>query len=249
MKLFDISGKNAVVTGAYQGLGLALAQGLLEAGANVVLVDVNPAITEKAQELSSRAVGMACDLSNRDQRIELKSKIDELFDNRIDILVNNAGIQIRHPVLEFPIDDWDLVHEINLTASFDLAQWAAQRMVAQSSGKIINISSVNAIAAGVNTVAYCSAKGAVVQMTKTMSNELSALGVNVNCIAPGYLDTSMNEGIVHDEKRMEDIYLRIPAKRWGTGEDLVGTVIYLASSASDYVCGAVIPVDGGYLGR
>ena len=152
-------------------------------------------------------------------------------------------------MLEFPIEDWDKVIELNLTAVFDLAQWAANLMVKQGKGKIINIASVNSLAAGINTVAYCSAKGAVMQLTKTMANELSSLGVNVNCIAPGYMATPINTALVNDEQRFEELSQRIPAKRWGQPEDMAGAAIYLASEASNYVCGAMIPVDGGYLGR
>ena len=159
---FDLHGKNAVVTGAYQGLGWGMAKGLAEAGAKVILVDVHPDTDTRAQELRDaglEARGIVCDLINRDSRTALKAQIEEQEGGVLDILVNNAGIQIRHSVLEFPIEDWDTVIELNQTAVFDLAKWAANLMVKQGKGKIINIASVNAIAAG-NTVAYCAAKGA-----------------------------------------------------------------------------------------
>lgn len=251
-KLFDLSGRNAVVTGAYQGLGWGMARGLADAGARVILVDVHPEIERRAEELRLSghvADGIRSDLLDRTARTALKGQVEELVEGKLDILVNNAGIQIRHPVLEFPIEDWDKVIELNLTAVFDLAQWAASLMVKQNKGKIINTASVNSVAAGVNTVAYCAAKGAIVQLTKTMSNELSSLGINVNCIAPGYMDTPINEALVNDKERFKELSQRIPAKRWGKPEDMAGAAVYLASDASDYVCGIMLAVDGGYLGR
>lgn len=250
--LFDLTGKNAVVTGAYQGLGWGMAQGLAEAGAFVILVDVNPKVSEKAEQLCSEglaAESMCADLLDRNGRNHLKAMLEKRLSGKLDIMVNNAGIQIRHPVLQFPLEDWDKVIELNLTSVFDLAQWAARLMVALGKGKIINTASVNSLAAGVNTVAYCAAKGGIMQLTKTMSNELSSLAINVNCIAPGYMATPINTALVEDEKRFAELSLRIPAKRWGQPQDMAGAAVYLASDASDYVCGIMLPVDGGYLGR
>ena len=250
--LFDLTGKNALVTGASQGLGWGMAKGLAEAGAFVILVDINETVLQKAQELNDQGLfahAFVANLLEREGRSQLKADVEAFVNNKLDIIINNAGIQIRHPVLDFPIEDWDKVIELNLTAVFDLAQWAANLMVKQRKGKIINIASVNSIAAGINTVAYCSAKGGVMQLTKTMANELSSLGINVNCIAPGYMATPINTALVNDEQRFEELSQRIPAKRWGQPEDMAGAAIYLASEASNYVCGAMIPVDGGYLGR
>lgn len=249
---FDLTGKNAVVTGAYQGLGWGMAQGLAEAGARVIMVDLHPDIDLKAAQFRGQgllAEGLCANLMQRDSRTELKNKIESMLDGQVNILVNNAGIQIRHSVLTFPIEDWDKVIELNLTAVFDLAQWAANLMVVMGKGKIINIASVNAIAAGINTVAYCATKGGVMQLTKTMANELSSRGVNVNCIAPGYMATPINTALVEDTSRFDELSQRIPAKRWGQPEDMAGAVVYLASDASDYVCGVMLPVDGGYLSR
>lgn|SRR5690554_357824 len=249
---FDLTGRQAVVTGACQGLGLGMAKGLAEAGAAVLMVDVNPLVKERATELLSEGLhvdSLCGDLLDRSERDQLKQTIEQMLGGKIDVLVNNAGIQRRHSVLEFPMQDWDAVLEMNLTAVFDLAQWAARIMVEAGKGKIINIASVNSVAAGVNTVAYCAAKGGIVQLTKTMSNELSALGVNVNCIAPGYMDTPINSGIVEDADRVTQITQRIPARRWGRPEDMAGAAVFLASDASDFVCGVMLPVDGGYLGR
>jgi len=249
---FDLTGKNAVVTGAYQGLGWGMAQGLAEAGARVIMVDVHPDIDEKAARFRKRgllAEAICCDLLSRDSRAELKVEVESILDGQLNIMVNNAGIQIRHSVLKFPIEDWDKVIELNLSAVFDLAQWAANLMVAIGKGKIINIASVNSIAAGINTVAYCAAKGGVMQLTKTMANELSSQGINVNCIAPGYMATPINTALVEDTSRFSELSQRIPAKRWGQPEDMAGAAVYLASDASDYVCGVMLPVDGGYLSR
>ncbi len=249
---FDLTGKNALVTGSSQGLGWGMAKGLAEAGAFVILVDINPKVVEKAEELREQglqAEAIMCDLLDRSKRSELKQAVEKRLEGKLDIIVNNAGIQIRHPALEFPIEDWDKVIELNLTSVFDLAQWAGNLMVKLGKGKIINIASVNSVAAGINTVAYCSAKGAVMQMTKTMANELSSLGINVNCIAPGYMATPINTALVNDEARFAELSQRIPAKRWGQPEDMAGAAVYLASDASDYVCGVLLPVDGGYLSR
>ena len=249
---FDLTGKNALVTGSSQGLGWGMAKGLAEAGAFVILVDINPKVVEKAEKLREQgmqAEAVICDLLDRSKRAELKQTVEKRLEGKLDIIVNNAGIQIRHPALEFPIEDWDKVIELNLTSVFDLAQWAGNLMVKLGKGKIINIASVNSVAAGINTVAYCSAKGAVMQMTKTMANELSSRGINVNCIAPGYMATPINTALVNDEARFAELSQRIPAKRWGQPEDMAGAAVYLASDASDYVCGVLLPVDGGYLSR
>ena len=250
--LFDLTGKNAVVTGSYQGLGWGMAQGLAEAGARVVMVDIHPQIEQKAAELRSEgllAEGIQANLLKREDRNILKQQLEERLEGNLHIMVNNAGIQIRHPVLEFPINDWDTVIEMDLTSVFDLSQWAASLMVKLGKGKIINTASVNSLAAGINTVAYCAAKGGVMQLTKTMSNELSSLNIQVNCIAPGYMATSINSALLQDDKFFADVSQRIPAKRWGQIEDMAGAVVFLASEASNYVCGIMLPVDGGYLGR
>lgn len=250
--IFDLTGKNAVVTGAFQGLGWGMAKGLAEAGANVFMVDIHPRIEEKAEQFRSEGLlceGLQADLLDRTSRSSLKKTLEERLSGELHVMVNNAGIQIRHPVLEFPMEDWDKVIEMNLTSVFDLSQWAASLMVRLGRGKIINTASVNSLAAGINTVAYCAAKGGIMQLTKTMSNELSALNIQVNCIAPGYMATPINTALLQDEQRFSDVSQRIPAKRWGQPEDMAGAVVYLASEASNYVCGIMLAVDGGYLGR
>ncbi len=253
MKSFSLEGKVAWVTGASYGIGMAIVKAYHDAGAKVVFNTSRQESVDKGLE-EYRKCGMddvegyVCDVTDENAVQALAQKIIEKF-GRLDILVNNAGIQIRHSVLAFPIEDWDKVIELNLTAVFDLAQWAANLMVVMGKGKIINIASVNAIAAGINTVAYCATKGGVMQLTKTMANELSSRGVNVNCIAPGYMATPINTALVEDTSRFDELSQRIPAKRWGQPEDMAGAVVYLASDASDYVCGVMLPVDGGYLSR
>jgi len=249
--MFDITGKRAIVTGAAQGLGNGMAMGFLESGCSVVLMDISDKLDGVVKELNDKgykAYAVKGNLGNRD---DIKRMFDEAMEllGGVDILVNAAGIQRRHRSDLFPIEDWDAVISINLNAVFILSQLAARKMIEQGSGKIINIASMVAWFGGINVPAYTAAKGGVAQMTKCMANDWAALGVNVNAIAPGYMATDMNEKIIEDKSRNEEITNRIPAKRWGTPNDMKGTAIFLASSASDYLCGTVIPVDGGYLVR
>ena len=172
----------------------------------------------------------------------------ELLGGHLDILVNGAGIQRRHFCEEFPIEDWDAVLEVNLTATFDLCQMAGQQFIRQNSkGKIINIASMLSFFGGYTVPAYAASKGGVAQLTKALSNEWTGKGINVNAIAPGYMATEMNTALLNDEGRNTEILGRIPAHRWGTPDDMKGLCIFLASDASDYIAGAVIPCDGGYL--
>ena len=168
---------------------------------------------------------------------------------RIDILVNNAGVQSRHKAAEFPRKDWNQVIDVNMNAVFFLCQEFGRRMLAQGKGKIINIASLLSFQGGLTVPAYAAAKGAVAQFTKSLSNEWASQGINVNCIAPGYMDTDMNTALMADATRSRQIMERIPAGRWGKPEDMVGAAIYLASGASDYVNGTIITVDGGWMGR
>jgi 2-deoxy-D-gluconate 3-dehydrogenase len=167
----------------------------------------------------------------------------------LDILIVNHGIQRRHPAEEFPIEDWDEVLEVNLTSMFMLDQLAGQVMLAKGKGKIINVASLMVFIGGITVPAYAAAKGGVGQLTKALSNEWASRGVNVNAIAPGYMATEMNEALMADPNRSKMISSRIPAQRWGQPDDMKGVAIFLASDASDYVNGAIIPVDGGWLGR
>jgi len=245
-RLFSVEGKRALVTGGCAGLGRAMAEALIERGAKVAVADISPRVAEIAQEMG--AIPLHVDLSNRAQALALVGRAVEAL-GRLDILVNNAGAQRRHPAEEFPLEDWDFVLSVNLDAAWILAQAAGRVMLAQGHGKIINICSMLSFGGGVTVPAYSASKGALAQITKALSNEWAARGVNVNAIAPGYMDTALNAALVGNPDRESGILARIPAGRWGVPNDLKGVVILLSSQASDYIHGAILPVDGGYLGR
>lgn len=251
MELFELKGKKAIVTGASRGLGLGAAEGLLEAGAEVVLIGSSVEVLKKAQEYQSRGYqvyGVQADLSDPQQLAEAFEKSLQLLSGRLDILVQAAGVQRRHRAEEFPFADWEYVLQVNLNAVFQLSQLAGQVMIKQKSGKIIHFASMLTYFGGLTVPAYAASKGGVAQLTKALSNEWAKYGIQVNAIAPGYMETSMNTGILQDEARNAAITARIPAGRWGTPEDIKGVTVFLASRGSDYLSGAVIPVDGGYLG-
>ncbi len=244
--LFSVEGKRALVTGGCAGLGRAMAEALIERGARVAVADISPRVAEIAEEMG--AVPLHVDLSDRAQALALVGRAVEALGG-LDILVNNAGAQRRHPAEEFPLEDWDFVLSVNLDAAWILAQAAGRVMLAQGHGKIINICSMLSFGGGLTVPAYSASKGALAQITKALSNEWAARGVNVNAIAPGYMDTALNVALVGNPDREPGILARIPAGRWGMPDDLKGVVILLSSRASDYIHGAIIPVDGGYLGR
>lgn len=251
MDLFDVKGRRAIVTGAAQGLGNGMAKGLLKAGCRVAMIDISDGVRKEAEALRAEgldAVAVQGDLADRaDLQRMFDKAVSEL--GGVDILVNAAGIQRRYPSEEFPVEEWDRVLAINLDAVFLLSQLCAREMIRRKYGKIINIASMVAWFGGVTVPAYTASKGAVAQLTKAFANDWADKGLNVNALAPGYMATDMNEKIVADRTRYEEISSRIPAKRWGTPEDMQGPVLFLASHASDYLNGAVIPVDGGYLVR
>ena len=251
MNLFDLTGKKAIVTGGTRGLGYGMAEGLIEAGAEVVIFGSSERVHDVAAGLCHKGLmchGIAVDLGDSAARA---AAFDEAVKSLggLDILVNCAGIQRRHKSEEFPLDDLADVMNINFTACFELCQMAAREFMAKEKpGKIINISSMLAFFGGMTVPAYAASKGAVTQMTKAFCNEWASKGINVNCIAPGYMDTEMNTALTDPANpRFAEITNRIPARRWGTPDDMKGTVVFLASPASDYLNGAVIPVDGGYL--
>jgi len=248
---FSIEGKKAIVTGAAKGLGRGMAEGLHAAGVDLALIDVSDGIHTIAKEMGTqgaRVIGVQADLSQRDQ---LKRGFNEAVAalGGLDILLNNAGITRWSPAEEMSEPDWDIVLDVNLNAVFLLAQLAGQYMLKQGHGKIINIASLLSFGGGYLTVGYAASKGGVAQMTKALANEWSGKGVNVNAIAPGYMATEMNIPLMEDPARNKLILDRVPAGRWGLPEDLVGALIFLASPASDYVHGILIPVDGGFLAR
>jgi 2-dehydro-3-deoxy-D-gluconate 5-dehydrogenase len=252
LESFRLDGKVALVTGSSRSLGQGAALALAEAGADIALLNRTNAheTADKVQALGRRTHMIELDLvAATPNEIEgaIQSVVDAL--GRIDILVNNAGIIRRAPLLEHPASDWDDVLAINLDAVFHLSQAAARRYVAQGGGKIINIASMLAFQGGILVPGYTASKHAVAGITKSFANELAAYGVNVNAIAPGYMATDNTAPIRSDQAREKAILDRIPAGRWGTPADLQGSFVFLASPASDYLNGAIIPVDGGWLVR
>ena len=249
--LFDITGKKAIVTGGAQGLAYGMAEGLMEQGAEVCIIDISPKATETAREFRNR--GFKChdviaDLGNMEM-LEKAFHTGVEAMGGLDIIVNAAGVQRRHKSEEFPLEDWEFVMNINLTAVFRLCQLAACHYLKNGSGKIINIASMLSYFGGYTVPAYAASKGGVAQITKAFANEWAGKNINVNALAPGYMATVMNTALINDEGRSSEIEKRIPSGRWGTPEDMKGPVVFLASSASDYLNGAIIPVDGGYLSR
>jgi 2-deoxy-D-gluconate 3-dehydrogenase len=250
MYKLDLSGQKAIVTGGTRGLGLGMVEGLLEAGAEVLIVGSSDKAADVAASLCGAVChGLAIDLADATARAEGFARALEMLGGDLDILVNCAGVQSRHPSEKFPLDDWNWVLEVNLNAVFDLCQRAANVMLPKGRGKIINIASLLSFFGGFTVPAYAASKGGVMQLTKALSNEWASKGINVNALAPGYMATEMNTALLADEGRNAEITARIPAKRWGNGEDMKGPLVFLASPASDYVHGVTLPVDGGYLGR
>jgi len=249
--LFDLTSKKAIITGGASGLGRAMAEALYDANAEICIIDISDNIEKVAAAITknNRKVNFVkANLSNRDEVKSSFAKALEILGG-IDILVNSAGTQKRHPSENFPIEDWDIVLELNLTTVFSMCQLAGREMIKQGHGKIINIASMLSFMGGFTVPAYAASKGGVAQLTKTLTNEWGPKGVNVNAIAPGWMDTPLTEALVGNPDREPAILARTPASRWGKPEDLKGTVIFLASPASDFINGAVIPVDGGYLAK
>jgi 2-deoxy-D-gluconate 3-dehydrogenase len=223
---FRLDGRVALVTGGNRGLGRACADALAEAGASVIAA-------------GSRELDLAT--------ADLHAYVSEL--DQIDILVNNAGIIRRSPAADVTAGDWNDVLTVNLDAAFHLSQAAGRRMIAQGHGKIINIASMLSFQGGVRVPAYTASKHAVLGLTRALANEWAAFGVNVNAIAPGYMETDNTAELRADPTRAPAITDRIPAGRWGTPDDLKGAVVFLASDAARYIHGTVLPVDGGWLAR
>ena len=249
--LFSLRGKVALVTGTSRGLGAAMAMALARAGADVVAHDREaPCATEKALAACGvRTACLAADLSDRAAADGLiQAAIAKM--GRLDILVNNAGIIRRAPAATHADEDWDAVIEVNLTAVFRLSRAAGRHMLERGGGgKIISVASLLAFQGGITVPGYAAAKGGVAQLTKALANEWASKGINVNAIAPGYMETDNTAALRQDKERTRQITERIPAGRWGVPDDLAGAVIFLASRASDYVHGHVLVVDGGWMGR
>lgn len=252
--IFSMQGMNAIVTGGGKGLGKGIAEGFLESGANVIITGSSDAIYDTVKEFKelgfSNVGAVHMDLLDRKQRGEAFDECIGIFDGCLDVLVNNAGIQKRIPLCEFPLDAWDDVLEINLTAVFDLSQRAVKVMKERQYGKIINISSIGAhISSARNIPAYQAAKGGVRQLTACFADECSEYGICTNAIAPGYAKTGLTTAVYTDERASEMTCAKIPLNRWATPQDLKGTAIMLASHAGDYITGASIVVDGGVICR
>lgn len=257
LQLFALAGQNVLITGATRGIGAACALALAQAGASICVVQrpPSPGVEPNMDTVNSiRALGVNtqvvyCDLGNLDSVRELFPKALELMGGSIHILVNCAGIQRRSPSVDFPEKDWDDVLDVNLKSVWLVSQAAGQHMVPLRRGKIINFCSLLTFQGGLTVPAYAAAKGALGQLTKALSNEWSQHNVQVNGICPGYIATDMNERLLADPIRLRQISERIPAGRWGSPGDFAGPVVFLASGASQYVCGELLVVDGGWMGR
>ena len=249
---FKLDGKVALITGAGQGLGQGMALALAEAGADIVGLDrgSSEATGAAVLALGRRYQQVICDLRTASVD-DLNRIVADVVTSlgRLDILVNNAGIIRRAPALEFSEADWDDVLQIDLKAAFFLSQAAARVMFPQGRGKIINIASMLSFQGGVIVPSYTAAKSGIAGITRALANEWAKSGLNVNAIAPGYMATDNTAALRANPDRAPAILERIPAGRWGTPADLQGAVVFLASSASDYMHGAIIPVDGGWLTR
>ena len=239
--LFSLDGRLAVVTGARRGIGLAIAEALAWSGADVIGVSVS--LEPEGGEARRRV-----DLGDRDAVRDLLERLEEL-DRPVDILVNDAGTIHRAPAAEHALEAWDGVLEVNLTAPFILAQAIGAGMAARGHGKIIFTASLLSFQGGINIAGYTASKHAIAGVTKALANEWAHAGINVNAVAPGYIETDNTRPLREDPDRARAILERIPAGRWGQPEDIAGAVVFLASAASDYVNGTVLAVDGGWLGR
>lgn len=249
---FSLKGKKAIVVGGAGDLGKAMVEAISQAGAQTVVIDYDQRVFEicnafKADGLDVSA--LQADVSKIKEIKESYATSLEILGGRVDILVNSAGIQRRYPSEDFPEEEWSKVIAINLDATFYYCKYAGNTMIENGGGKIINIASLMSFLGGITIPAYAASKGGVGQLTKALSNDWAAKGICVNAIAPGYMDTQLNVALINDKKRTDEVFMRVPMKRWGNGEDLKGLTVFLASTASDYVSGTIIPVDGGYLGR
>jgi 2-dehydro-3-deoxy-D-gluconate 5-dehydrogenase len=246
---FRLDNKVALITGAASGLGAAIATALAEAGAQVAVHGNRRAADETAEAIGPSAAAFQADLSHTTGAESLFGRVKDHF-GRVDILINNAGTIHRDAAVDTSLDSWQQVLQVNLTSVFQLSQLTARDMISRDSpGKIVNIASLLSFQGGIRVPAYAASKGGVAQLTKALANEWAPKNIQVNAIAPGYFATTNTEALQADETRNRQILERIPAGRWGQPQDLTGAALFLASSASDYVTGTVITVDGGWMGR
>jgi gluconate 5-dehydrogenase len=249
-RLFSLAGRTALVTGSARGLGLAIAEGLADAGAKVIVNGTTEAGVAKAVE-ALRAKGHTAeaavfDVTNEEAIAATFARFDAAG-TAIDILVNNAGIQLRKPMIELTTPEWQKVIDVNLTSAFVVGREAAKRMIPRGQGKIINIGSLTSALARATVAPYTVAKGGIKMLTQAMAAEWAASGIQANAIGPGYMITDMNQALIDNPAFDAWVKGRTPAKRWGKPEELIGTAVFLASDASAYVNGQIIYVDGGMI--
>jgi 2-deoxy-D-gluconate 3-dehydrogenase len=251
MNPFSLQGKVALVSGANTGLGQAMAIALAEAGADVAAVGrTDPADTAAAVRAAGRRFHWVEASLDTTAPVPAIIETVERELGGIDVLVNNAGTIRRNDALDFSEEDWDAVMGVNLKTAFFLSQAVARRLVERKRpGKIVNIASMLSFQGGIRVASYTASKSGLLGLTRLLANEWAAHGINVNAIAPGYFATNNTAALRADEQRQREIVARIPAGRWGVPADLAGAVVFLASAASDYVHGTVLPVDGGWLAR
>ena len=247
-ELFDVRGKTALVTGARKGIGFAIASALAEHGANLIVVSSQQTDNDELSKIAAKSgvtyTTFACDFRNRQDTLDLIEKIKEI---KIDILINNAGLANRAEALDHNDDLWDQTIEIDLTAPFILSREIGKGMAQRGYGKIIFIASMWTFLGGKNVISYTAAKTALAGLTRGLSNELLPMGITVNAIAPGFIETDITQAIRKDSERSAWITSRIPKGRWGQPADLAGAALFLSAPASDYVSGVVLAVDGGFL--
>lgn len=253
MNLFDLRGKTALVTGCNRGIGKAMAEGLADAGADIIGVSGNlPAsgseVQKEVEKRGRKFWAYQADFNDREALYQFLNRV-KAEHPVIDILINNAGTILRAPAAEHPDEYWDKVININLNAQFLITREIGKEMVKRGSGKIIFTASLLTFQGGINVPGYAASKGAVGSLVKAFANEWAGQGVNVNGIAPGYIATDNTEALRNDPDRSRSILDRIPAGRWGQPEDFMGPAIFLCSKASDYVQGTILTVDGGWMGR
>jgi 2-deoxy-D-gluconate 3-dehydrogenase len=250
---FDLSEKIALVTGCKKGIGMAMAIGLAEAGADIIGVSASLELDNSAVQKAVEACGRQfkayqADFSDRESLYDFIKQL--LLDfPRIDILVNNAGTILRDPAAEHSDEYWDEVLEVNLSSQFILSREIGRRMLVEGSGKIIFTASLLSFQGGINVPGYAASKGGIARLTMALANEWASKGINVNAIAPGYISTDNTAALREDKDRSASILGRIPAGRWGEPNDFKGPVVFLASEASNYVHGTILTVDGGWMGR
>jgi 2-dehydro-3-deoxy-D-gluconate 5-dehydrogenase len=249
-QLWDLRGRLAVVTGARRGIGRAMAEALAAAGTDIIGVSAqlrgDDEVAESIRGLGRSFEARAVDFADRDAVVALGA---ELADRSPDILINNAGTIERAPAVDYPLEWWDRVIDVDLSSQFALTQLVARPMLERGHGKIVFTASMLSFQGGINVPAYTAAKSGIAGLTRALANEWAGRGVNVNAIAPGYIATDNTAALRDDPERSRSILERIPAGRWGRSDDLAGATIFLSSAASDYVSGAIIPVDGGWLAR